>query len=197
MSTSGEVREQGEPPEPAQFIFEFRAAHEDLIETAQATYFHPSDFTIDLLSDRVQAANAGVKPFFDYNFFRSTDQELAVTEALGSVRAGMIELADKITDLRGEGCAAVDFPDEALEEYVQKLLFSEDEVAAQLSGQFCEAYSSMVDVFESAIVASAPVDKFLKRQARKEDLVRNVKHYGALFAVVVAANVVSDRFKRK
>lgn len=196
MSTS-EVREQGEPPDPAQVIFAFRAAHDDLIETAQTAYSHPSEFTIDLLPDRVLAANAGVKPFFDQSFFRSTGQELAVTEALGSVRAGMIELADKIKDLRGAGSADVDFPDEALNEYVQKLLFSEDEVAVQLSGQFCEAYSSMVDGFESAIVASAPVDRYLKRQAKKEDLIRDVKHYGTLFAVVVAANVVSDRFKRK
>ncbi|MGH7157422.1 MAG: hypothetical protein ACREGG_04940 [Candidatus Saccharimonadales bacterium] len=217
MSTSEEVREKEDQPDPLQLVDAFKKAHQDMLRDALTAYAQPCDSIILAASDGMLACQESIKPLGEKLFFKDSDNPLFTNLAITTVIEATDELLQRIDNFDPAheeiktfkpgiqpwlefcitGDESLELPEEA-RQYVDAGQIATPEEAVET---ICEVYINMLGSFEDVLIESEPVSAHILEQERirtqRAGREAAVKLYGGIAMAAFAGTYLANKLQKR
>jgi hypothetical protein len=171
METSFEEGDSIEQqPLPGEIIGAFESTHRSLVHSALRLHVSPTAETLVDFTSRADIAAISVGAFFVQNFFNKAETPIPLHLSVEVITNATEEIAEKTNIINPAWTAEAEYSEEDREKIIENLTGGDKDISAQEAQDLCNAYRMMVGNMKTGVLQSPNVSRFLKNQARKEQL---------------------------
>lgn len=178
MRTSFEEGDDSQEPLPGEVIGQFENHHSGLVHSVLRLHASPTAEALTDFMNRADVAANCVGPFFTQDFFKDAETEIPLHQSVELLTNATEEIAEKTRLINPAWTAVAKYSEEERVRIIENLMSVDKDISSKEAQDLCNAYCAMVGNMKGGVLQSPNVVRFLKKEARKEELQKHAVSIG-------------------